>query len=263
MHGINTLSMIDYPFQVIVQFPKENYLSSDTFPNPIELFVTERFRSTIFDLDFSYPEGHAQTISCSYSNPTNETYRQFLTFISGTLLTLGITLCLESYREKRIEMEKKTNQEEKPKNQEGKESEESYNETIIRLIRLVDNNFKFNWFDVFFSGDMALPFSAFIMLFALIEIYLFSAPTHERIVVALSLFAVTMAFFSLMLHSVIENIVKVNFKRFGMRVEKNQKPLLKALIKMKVQNREIELEQIYNLDKSVFDKEQLLERLYE
>lgn len=57
--GIDNLALNDYPFQVIIQFPKESYLSSDTFPSPIELFVTENYRSTLFDLNFSYPEGYA------------------------------------------------------------------------------------------------------------------------------------------------------------------------------------------------------------
>jgi len=52
--GINTHAMVDYPFQATIQFPRENYLSFETFPNPIELFITERFRSAIFELDFSH-----------------------------------------------------------------------------------------------------------------------------------------------------------------------------------------------------------------
>lgn len=106
--GVDNYEMIDYPFQVIVQFPKENYLSSDTFPSPIELFVTERLRSVIFDLNFSQPKGYAQSISCSYINPINEFNQHFLTFISGILLTTGITFCHESWKEKRKTREKKT-----------------------------------------------------------------------------------------------------------------------------------------------------------
>jgi len=55
----------------------------------------------------------------------------------------------------------------------------------------------------------------------------------------------------------------VNFKRLEKYVAKDEKPLLKALIKMKAQNKEFELEQIYSFNKSMFEREELLEILYE
>jgi len=38
-------------------------------------------------------------------------------------------------------------------------------------------------------------------------------------------------------------------------VEENEKPMLKALIKIKAENREFNLEQIYNMHKDMFTKE--------
>lgn len=259
--GIHTRPMVDYPFQVIVQFPKENYLSSDTFPSPIELFVTERFRSTIFDLDFSYPEGHAQSISCSYNNPANEGKRNLYTFISGILLTLGITLCFESLREAR---KLRGKQEEKPKEQK-EETEEPYIKTIIRLIRLVDRN-KANLFKTLdiFRGEWTFPFTALIGYLIVIEVFLFFgiASTPEKITIAFSFLAFAIAYFSLMAHFGEENIINVNFKRLESCVEENDKPLLKALIKIKAKNREFDLEQIYSQNQSMFEREKLLEILY-
>lgn len=55
----------------------------------------------------------------------------------------------------------------------------------------------------------------------------------------------------------------MNFKRLEKYVAKDEKPLLKALIKMKAQNKEFELEQIYSFNKSMFEREELLEILYE
>ena len=134
---------------------------------------------------------------------------------------------------------------------------------ILELIQLVDHNFEFNPYYAFFHGNMAYPFVSFIALIAIVEVYLFTAPTHERIVTALAFLAVSIAFLSLMSRFIEKNIVDMNFERFGMCVEGDKKPLLKALIKMKTKNHEIELEQIYNLNKSIFSKEKLLERLYE
>ncbi len=258
--GINSLAMIDYPFEVIVQFPKENFLSSDSYPNPVERFITERFRSAIFELDFSHPKGHAQTMSCSYSNPTNETNRQFATFISGTLLTLGITLCLESYREKRRENE--MNRDRKPNEQEEK-PEETYNQNILRLIRLVDKNFRLNWVDRFLRGGMAFVFVPFVTYLFLITIYLFFAPLQERISIGLSLLAVAVALLALVARFGEEHTVNVSLSKFGACVEEDEKPLLIALVKMKNKYPAIDLEQIYNQNKSMFQREILLEKLYE
>ena len=258
--GINTYPMIDYPFQAIVQFPKENYLSSDTFPNPIELFITERFRSAIFELDFSHPKGHAQTLSFSYVNPANENTRQFTTFISGTLLTLGITLCLESYREKR--REKEMSQDRKPKDQVEK-PEETCNQIILRLIRLVDKNFKLDWTDRFLRGGLAFVFVPFFIYLVLITVYLFFAPLQERISIGLSLLAVAIALLALISRFGEEHIVNVSLSKFGICCEEDERPLLIALIKMKNKNPMISLEQVYNRNESMFHEERLLEKLYD
>lgn len=93
--GVNYFFLNDYPFRVTIQFPKDTFLSSDTFPLPIEMFVTEDWKSVMFDLDFTYPENYAQSISCSYVNPEREASRNFLTFISGAFFALGITLIFE------------------------------------------------------------------------------------------------------------------------------------------------------------------------
>jgi hypothetical protein len=56
-----------------------------------------------------------------------------------------------------------------------------------------------------------------------------------------------------------ENIIRINFEN----VKKNEKPLLKALIKIKAKNPEFDLEQTYNMNKPMFTKEKLLEKLFE
>lgn len=261
--GTQTLEMVDCHLQVFVQFPKENYLASDTFPIPIGIFITERFRSAMFELDFSHPEGHAQSISCSYNNPANEGKRNLCTFISGIFLTLGITLCLESLRETRKLSGKQPSQENKPKEE---EPEKQYDKTIQNLIRLVDRNKSklFRTLDIF-RGEGAFPFAAIILILVFIEIFLYFgvASSTEKITIALTFLAFAIAYFSLVASFGDENIVKVNFKRLESCVEKSEKPLLKALIRMKAKNREFDLEEIYSQTPLLFKREKLLESLYE
>lgn len=143
-------------------------------------------------------------------------------------------------------------------------SEKQTNDKIFELIRRVDQNFKFTVFDFFLRGSNVFPSVAFIVFFALIGVYLvFTRSLYEQIVVATSFSAFGIAFFSLLARFGEEHIVEVNFKRFGMCVEENRRPLLKALIKMKVKHQEIDLEQIYNMNENMFTTERLLEKLYE
>jgi hypothetical protein len=111
----------------------------------------------------------------------------------------------------------------------------------------------------------AFPFTTLIGALSVIEIFLFfgiaSAP--EKITIALSFLAFAVAYFSLMAHFGEQNIVNVNFKRLENCVEENDKPLLKALIKIKAKNREFDLGQIHNQNPSMFEREKLLERLYQ
>lgn len=135
---------------------------------------------------------------------------------------------------------------------------------MLKLVRLVDRSYRFTLVDFFLRGNNAFASVAFIVFFALIGVFLVFAPSlYEQLVIATSFSAFVIASFSLLARFGEEHIVEVNFKRFGKCVDKNKQPLLKALIKMKVKNQEFKLEQIYNMNESMFHKEKLLERLYE
>lgn len=145
-------------------------------------------------------------------------------------------------------------------------TEHETEDEILKLIRFVDRNKSnmFRWFDALI-GDMLFPFLAFAVFFGVIWVFLVFSSLHQVdiIIIGTSLLALTVGFFSLFVHFLEENIVKVNFKRFEKFVEENEKPLLKALIKMKVKHREFNLEQIYRMNKDMFDRTRLLETLYE
>jgi len=145
-------------------------------------------------------------------------------------------------------------------------SEKEKEDEILKLIRFVDRNKSnmFKWFDVF-RGEIIYPLMALLYFFGIVWFFLtFStADVVYKIIIASSFLSFMVGFFSLFARFFEENVLMVNFKRFEKCVKENEKPLLKALIKIKVKNREFDLEQIYNMNKSMFIKEKLLERLYE
>ena len=149
---------------------------------------------------------------------------------------------------------------------ESKLSENKTENEILKLIRCVDQNFKSTLSDFLLRGGSVFPFVAVIVFFVLIEVFLvFTRSLHEQIVVATSFLALVIGFSSLVARFGEEHIVDVNFKRLARveRVEENERPLLKALIKMKIKHQEIDLEQIYNMNENMFTTEKLLEKLYE
>lgn len=150
----------------------------------------------------------------------------------------------------------------------GGSSQGFRDESILQLIRLVDRDFGAYWHNLFLRSDVGLPF-ILVGLVALVVFLLFSdAPNPQRYAVGLSVVGAALAFFSLRSSFIEEKMVDMNFKRLERYYwkcicsEREMKPLLKALVKMKSKHRGIDLEQIYRLNKSMFSEKELLERLY-
>jgi len=263
---------IDLSFGVRV-----GYLITQTFPQHSvgpNTWTTPTNR-TITKVGWN-PKELSDSITVYCQNPNEMAIYQSFLFIGGLGLGIGVpivtTTLYDATKEwtkkpskERQEKEKRTNQKEKSKSQEEKTAE-SHEQTIIRLIRFVDRN-KPNMFkslDVF-RGDMAFSFATLVVILSITEIFLFFSTISgsEKITIALSFLAFAIAFFSFIAYVGEGNVVKVNLKRFENCVEQNEKTLLKALIKMKVKNPKIDLEEIYKMNKSLFSKEKLLERLYE
>lgn len=144
--------------------------------------------------------------------------------------------------------------------------EKAKEDEILKLVQLVDQDFNSTSFYFFFSYPNVVVTISFIAFYGLIAYSLvLPSSIYEKIAVAVPFIAFSIALFSFMGRFGEEYLVGVNFKRFGMCVDKDKKPILKALIKMKVKNPDFPLEQIYNMNKSksMFEKEKLLERLYE
>ena len=74
--------------------------------------------------------------------------------------------------------------------------EKAKEDEILKLVQLVDSNFRFTPFVFFFRGSNAFAFVAFIEFFVLIAVFLVFAPSlYEKIVVAISFSAFGIAFF--------------------------------------------------------------------
>jgi hypothetical protein len=136
---------------------------------------------------------------------------------------------------------------------------------ILELIRLIDSNKDrlFKPYDVFYGSSII--FFLIAILYIAIEPILVLNTTSlvDKAVLVLSLVAVVSALFSLITPFVKENIIAKNFKRLELCVVTEKKPLLKSLIRMKAKNTKFDLEQIYNMNKEMFTKEKLFEKLYE
>jgi hypothetical protein len=144
----------------------------------------------------------------------------------------------------------------------GKASEDK----ILKLIQLVDQDFRLNLSVFYFSYPIVLVTISFIVIYGLIAYsVILPSSIYEKLVVVVTFSAFAVTLFSLMYQFGEEYIVNINFKRIKKMgcVEKDEKPLLKALIKMKAKNPEFDLEHIYTMRKDMFTKEKLLEKLYE
>lgn len=97
--GINSFYMYDYPFSITVQFPIKYFLSSETFPQPISLYATDTYKAAFFSLNFSNPKNYGQSISCSFTNPKDESLANYITFISGAVLGIGAAVVAEEILE--------------------------------------------------------------------------------------------------------------------------------------------------------------------
>jgi len=142
---------------------------------------------------------------------------------------------------------------------------EKTEDEILKLIRLVDRNKNrtFKPSDAFHGQRVMVGELLFAFIVILAVVTFSSESLVSRLAIGLTFLAFIVGFFSLFIRFMEENVVDANFERLEKDVKKDEKPLLKALIKIKAKNLEFDLEQIYNQNKSMFTKEKLLERLYE
>ena len=136
---------------------------------------------------------------------------------------------------------------------------------ILGLIELVDKKYKRSYWDVVQNPYFGTLLTVLLVMFA-VEIYLLSARSlGEQLNIAIPAIALIIAFCAVFETKTSDVPIATNYKRLSKDkiVNENNKPLLKALIKMKTKENKISLRQIYNMNKDMFTKEKLLETLYE
>jgi magnesium-transporting ATPase (P-type) len=136
---------------------------------------------------------------------------------------------------------------------------------VLELIRLVDKKYKRSIWDIFLNPHL-MTLVILVMLLIIVEAYLVSVKDiGEQLKIMIPFVALIIAFFAVFEKGTDEASIKGNYKR--LRKEKmaneNNNHLLRSLIIMKNKHNKINLEQVYNMNKELFAKEKLLEKLYE
>jgi hypothetical protein len=87
-------SSSEKPLLVIIRFPLDFFLHSETYPNPSSYYVTNRFREVLWNLNCSE---YAQTISCSYISPSLEGERELFILLGGLLIGVSLPALMNEF----------------------------------------------------------------------------------------------------------------------------------------------------------------------
>lgn len=86
--GLNTTLAIRSPLFIHFNIPSGMYLSSETFPTPIQYYVRGERRWVMF-----YPifpnDDLAQTIACYFIDPTKQQWKPIMIFLAGMAVGIG------------------------------------------------------------------------------------------------------------------------------------------------------------------------------
>lgn len=141
-----------------------------------------------------------------------------------------------------------------------------YDSLIEQLIQKIDKEKS-----LFGVRDFLNKFGGFIFdvagILVVIYVVAFNSSFNfaDRIVIGFAGAALILSLGQLILVNANETVVKVKYRNAmrNLRPSKEEKPLLKALIKMQSENTEFTLTEIYTIYPEIFTKEKLLERLCE
>jgi hypothetical protein len=138
---------------------------------------------------------------------------------------------------------------------------------ILELVDWIDEHEKqvIRPQDIFFNWKGALLLSVGVS-FAIVEVLNFITSTNiDKIFTLLTLMVIFLAFISIVLQTTEQNVVETRLEHAS-KIKKftdREKPLLKALIKIKSKNKELKLSVLYAADKEtngdIFTENKLLE----
>jgi ABC-type multidrug transport system fused ATPase/permease subunit len=142
----------------------------------------------------------------------------------------------------------------------------NYNEMVQDLIQKIDSEKTLFTFIVFMR--VFKMFFIYLVLFMLVVTptqYSPSVSLADKIVIAFAGLAIIVSLVQIEIPNLngkaIDAMYKEKAEKF--KVSEEEKPILKALIKMKFENMEFTLAEICKITPEMFTKEKLLERLYE
>ena len=147
-------------------------------------------------------------------------------------------------------------------------SEKANDNMILELIRLVDSKYKKSLWH-----SMGNPYFILLILLVIIltagkfyiEVYLGVArDVAKDLEIVIPLVALIIAFLAVFEGAEDRSSINSNYKKLKKDriVNGNNEPLLKSLVIMKTKQVEVSLEQIYGLNRDLFNAKNLLERLY-
>jgi hypothetical protein len=141
-----------------------------------------------------------------------------------------------------------------------------YDSLIEQLVQKVDKEKSLFSFHDFVGGFGGFIFDvAAILLVIYVVAFNSSFSFTDRIVIGFAGAALILSLGQIILVNANETVVKIKYRNAmrNLKPSKEEKLLLKALIKMQSENTEFTLTEIYTMYPEIFTKEKLLERLYE
>jgi len=147
-------------------------------------------------------------------------------------------------------------------------SEKNKDSTILELIRLVDSKYKKSlWYSIGNPYFIVLIILVIVLTAGevYVEVYLGVArDVTKDLEIVIPLVALLIAFLAVFEGAEYRASINGNYKKLrkDQIVNRNNEPLLKSLVVMKTKQVEVNLEQIYSMNKDLFTVEKLLEKLY-
>lgn len=254
---------IQYPFIVHLRIPSKTYFHQSQ-PSPIEYYVRGERRWIMFSMDF-LDGRYAQTLFCSFTNPTVQAWKEIFVFIGGVLVAVSGSFAVEAY--------KNYSESHMTKSCDGKKETKAHTHEpsgIEGLIDIVDEDVSVRWHHVITAYIPFAIISVIIVpvVFAIsVTLGYMSISETNMLIVSLVVLCVALASLGTTLPKAVDSILidrfhKAIIRNRGIVLPKN-KILLKALIKMKMKQLKFSLAELYAINDSIFDETELLELLYE
>lgn len=263
-----SLITVGYPFTVQMRIPESTYFSNSQ-PSPIEYYMKEGNRWVMFSIDFLQGR-YAQTLICTFIDPTMEAKKQIFIFAGGVFVALGSAFTVQTVRYISEKKEEETTQ--KPQSDDKQQPSE-----VKELVELVEEGYEKRYWMIRLRNPWLVCFLGLTIGEILIIAYLLLVvsmavsylPSDSLVIASIALIAALISFIGLgftILRAFepegrYEEFITYNYRMLKSRVSDVDRTVLKALIMVKSKQPEFDLRKVPNQD--ILDKAHLSERLYE